>query len=165
MKLRKLQQAQRLCRSSQFSWDPCLCKAQYCPIGNLTAKTGHCCVSALCRTKHEQNGELWGVLEGGGGFLGHHKARLHRSTSVNLRKFQRAHCLPTSSQSASHGIVGSAKPSRLGLLGVTLKAVITLHRGSLSQQPTELEAQQKAWGLQGNSIYLERWMRSTGTLG
>ena len=29
-----------------------------------------------------------GVSLGGGGFLGHHQARLHQSTSVKLRKLQ-----------------------------------------------------------------------------
>ena len=42
-----------------------------------------------------------GVSLGGGGFLGHHQARLHQSTSMTLRKFQLAQCLCRSSQLAS----------------------------------------------------------------
>ena len=67
-------------------------------------------------------------------------------------------------------MLGYAEASKLKLLGVTPKSVITLHVGSLSQRPIEWElhynaSQQKAGALQGNNIHLEGWMRSTGMSG
>ena len=115
---------------------------------NLTAEIGHCAGPGLCRSHHEQNGKFWAVL-GGGGFLGHHEAKMHQLSGVKLRKFQQAQRLPRSSQSASHGTLGSAEPSRLQLLGVTMKLVITLypgpcHGGPLNRNHNERQVVYKA---------------------
>ena len=90
---------------------------------------------------------------------------MHQLSGVKLRKLQQAQRLPRSSQSASHGTLGSAKPSRRQLLGVTVKLIITLYPGSLSRRPTESESQQKEGGLQGNNIRPEGCMYSTGMSG
>ena len=57
----------------------------------------------------------------------------------HLRKFGQAQRPCRSTEIASHGIVGYAEPSKLKLLGVTLKLVITLHLRSVSQRPIEFE--------------------------
>ena len=67
---------------------------------------------------------------------------------------QQAHRPPTFSHSASHWTLGSVEHSRPKLLGVTVKSVITLHPGSLSQRPTELESQQKAGSYKATAYVL-----------
>ena len=101
-----------------------------------------------------------------GGFFKNHQARLHKATLVKLLKFEQAKRLSRSSPSASHGIYGSPEPSKLKLLGVTLKSDITLDlRSCCSGAMNPMSHNDRQGGLQGNMIRLEGWMRSTGMSG
>ena len=92
-------------------------------------------------TKMVNYGVSWG-----GGFLGHHQARLHQSTSMKSRKFQLVQRLCRCSQLASHGILGFPEPSTLQLVIWRLKLVNVLDLGSREPSMTKMVNYGVSWG-------------------
>ena len=104
MKLRNFQLIQCLFRSGQLASHGILGSAKPSTLQLVTCwlilvKVLDLGSTEPSMTKMVNCGVSWG---GGGGFLGHHEARLHQSTAVKLRKFQVVQRLRTSSQLASH---------------------------------------------------------------